>query len=187
MSKTVIRSTFDHRFRLVIRMIGVLYLIFSPTFIIFSQEKESVPRISTSFGVTRFDIFHSVGFSRNFKRFQPEIAFSYGINRTIFQQRLFPKMSISTTYNFVQKEKIEVGPIVYYAFSVLKLNASSSKRNYWNEFYGGIEWNYGDKWKIGQQLTAGYFVENYFNTIHSKRLNVSNWGYYFNIKLTHEL
>lgn len=165
----------------------VFFLLLFPGFTSFSQRNTSIPRISTTVGVSRFDIFHSVGLSTTIQCFEPEISIGYGINRTVFQQRFFPKTSLSTSFNFIQKEKFELGVMLQYALSGVKLNASSKYRNVWNEFNGGIEWEYGRKWRIGQQLLFGRYAENYYNTLYVKRVSVSGWGYFLSIKLSHEL
>lgn len=187
MSKIVNRITFI-QFPLYFRGISlVLFLILFRVFTSFSQVNPSAPRISTIVGITRFDIFHSVGLSTTIHRFEPEISIGYGINRTVFQQRFFPKLGLSTCYNFIQKEKFELGLMLQYALSGMKLNASSKHRNLWNEFNGGVEWEYGNKWKIGQQLLFGRYAENYYNTLYSKRVSASGWGYFIGLKLSHEL
>lgn len=144
-------------------------------------------RVSSSVGVTRFDFFHSVDFTLQQQKWELSTGFAYGINRTYFQQRFFPKVQFQTEYNFIHRPKFELGPCIYTSFSWLKVNKSSKHFTNWGEFFGGISWSYGGKWKVGQTITAGYFTESYFSTLIQKRDRVGSWGYFVNLQLIHVL
>lgn len=144
-------------------------------------------RISTSVGLTRFDYFHSVDASLQHKKWELSTGFAYGINRTYFQQRFFPKVQLQTGYDFIHKPKFELGTCIYTSFSWLKVNKASKHFTNWSEFFGGLSWSYGGKWKVGQTITAGYFTESNFSTLIQKRDRVGNWGYFFNLQLIHVL
>lgn len=160
-------------------------------FLVYSQDsihpKKMVHGIETNVSITRFDIFHSFAYRAKMKRFQCSGGFGYGINRSVFQQRFFPKVSIQGSYSILEKPKFVLGPSIYYSFSWLKINANTNHFSNWNEFFGGIQWQYGKKWKIGQTISAGYFSESYFNKLKQQRSKVGNWGYCMTLSLIHEL
>ncbi len=143
--------------------------------------------IETNVSITRFDIFHSLSYRAKMNRFQYSSGFGYAINRSIFQQRFFPKVSIQGSYAILEKPKFVLGPSIHYSFSWLKINSSTNHFSNWNEFFGGIQWQYGKKWKIGQTISAGYFSESYFNQFKQRRSKVGNWGYCMTLSLIHEL
>jgi len=165
------------------------FLLFS--FLIFPQDtlqKEKMThRIETNISITRFDIFHSFEYSAKVNHFQASVGLGYGVTRTFFQQRFFPKINVLGVYNLINNPKFSFGPSVYYSFSWLKINQTSKHFNNWNELFGGLHWEYGNKWRIGQTISAGYFSESYFNQFLNKRAKASNWGYFVNFSLIHEL
>jgi len=159
----------------------VLLFILINCLVLFAQEH----RLSTSIGVTRYDYFHSIDYSIKNKKLEASAGAGYGINRSYFQQRFFPKLQLLVGYNFFQQPKFEFGPSFYTSFSWLKINKLSDRFTNWNEFFGGFSWSYGRNWKIGQTICAGYFTESFFSTLLNERDRVGNWGYYINLKLIH--
>jgi len=158
-----------------------LFLVFSLRLI--AQEH----RLLTAVSATRFDYFHSFDYSQYLNKCEVSMGIGYGINRSVFQQRLFPKVQLQATYNFIEQPKFQLGPSVYGAFSWLKINKMSNYFTNWSEFYGGLSWTYGGQWKIGQTIVAGYVSERFFNTIAERKTSVGNWGFSVSLKLVYVL
>lgn len=140
--------------------------------------------ISTSVGITRFDIFHSVGYLYDTNRCSYSAGFAYGINRTVFQQKLFPRFTVGFHYSALKKSRFELGPVISYSFSFLKYT-SSSKSTIWNELNTGFSWSFGKRWKVGQSFLVGYVGQSHYSTIQQKRTIGSTWGYYTDLKLSY--
>lgn len=139
--------------------------------------------ISTGVELNRLDYFHSFNYARRLDKFELGAGFAYGINRTIFQQRFFPRFQIQGAYTILQKNKFQLQPTLSLGFSVLKINKQSDKFTNWTEALGGLSWFYGDKWAIGQTFQLGYLVENYYNSISQKRTFVCVWTYSVAVKV----
>lgn len=142
--------------------------------------------VSTAVGITRFDVFHSFGYSFDTNRFEYSASLGYGINRTLFQQKLFPRISVGFQYSALKKKRFQLGPMIAYSFSCIKFNPTS-KLTSWNELNIGISWSYGGKWKIGQTISAGYVGQSHFSTLQQKRVTGNTWGYYTDLKLIYAL
>lgn len=143
--------------------------------------------ISTSISFNRMDYFHSLNLSKKIQKWEIGAGAGYGINRTIFQQRFFPRLQINTGYCVLQKKKWSIEPTVSICFSWLKVNKSSKYFTNWTETLGGFTWFYGEKWAIGQTLQLGYQFENYHNSITNQRQFVGVWAYSFDLKLRYAL
>lgn len=140
--------------------------------------------ISTSVGITRFDIFHSIAYSLDTNRCSFSAGLAYGINRTVFQQKIFPRVSAGFHYSALKKNRFELGPEISYSFSFLKYT-SSSKPTMWNELNTGLFWSFGNRVKVGQSVLVGYVGQSHFSTIQQKRTTGSTWGYYVDLKLSY--
>ncbi len=162
--------------------VAVLAFISLPSSTVFAQNQS----VSTSIGITRFDFFHSFEYEYQPTKFSFSAGIGYGINRSIFQKHFYPRITVGSTYYLVNKEKFQIGPHVTYALSFIRLTPNS-KMNYWNEFNGGLQWSYGNKWKIGQTILVGYISESHFSTIDQKRVSAATINYYFSIALKYEI
>lgn len=151
-------------------------------FVSYSQTQS----ISTSVGFTRFDIFHSIEYSVDTNRCDFSTSFGYGMNRSLFQQKLFPRFSIGFRYSALQKNRLELGPLISYSLSFIKFTPHS-KATIWNELNTGFFWSYGNRWKIGQSIMVGYVSQSHFSTIQQKRTTGRTLGYYADLKLSYAL
>lgn len=164
------------------RNLCLLFLIVSSFNIVLSQKNFITSRLTAN----RIDYFHEFGYTRSVNNWEVGGGIGYGINRTVFQQRFFPRFNIQGAYAVLKKNKFQLQPTFALGFSVLKINKLSDKFTNWTETLGGFSWFYGDKWAIGQTLQLGYLFENYFNSIQGKREFVSVWSYYIAINVRYE-
>lgn len=163
-----------------------VFLIF--LVLIFTQSKSysQSKTLSTSIAITRFDFFHSFEFEFQPSKFALNVGLGYGVNRSIFQQRFYPRINFGSTYYWLNREKFRIGPSLIYALSFIQLN-SSSKIIFWNEANAGLTWSYGNKWKVGQTILVGYVAESHYSTIEKKRTHAGTLSYLASIKLIYEI
>lgn len=143
--------------------------------------------VSTSVSITKFDFFHDFQFDIIHKQTSSYIAFGYGINRSLFQQRFFPKLSVGTNYFLLDKPKFQLGLRVNYSLSYLNFSKSPNGHRFWNEFYGGLTYYVGQKWKFGQSFLVGYFAQTQKNTLLNRTETHGSFGYNFSICLRYEI
>ena len=123
------------------------------------------------------DFFSGFSFAKDMNKTQPFTSFEIGINRTIFQSRLFPKITLGCSYWLLKKNKIRLGPQLSYAFSILKINLNSSHFNQWNELYAGLRIEVGSKVRFFTVLSGGWMNERYFSTFDQRYVGVNSLGF----------
>lgn len=133
------------------------------------RTQEQNQSLNYRLDVTRFDFFTGLEYARNYNCFHPYVAVEVGINRTFFQQRLFPKFTLGVTYDLLKNEKILVGPTIHTSYSFLKVNRNSEHFHQWNDLMAGLRLETGKKWKYIFISEYGLIGETYFNQISQKR------------------
>ncbi len=146
------------------RLLALIFLSCGLT--VTSQEREH--SLNYSLGITRFDFFTGLEYQRKVGKFDPFCGFEAGINRTVFQQRLFPKFKLGTNLFLIRKEKWMFGPSLTYGYSLLNVNKSSSSYHRWHELFVGMRFLYGSNLKIGFILNGGYTAERFPNQLTNK-------------------
>lgn len=146
----------------------------------FAQDSLS-NKLTFQVGMTRMDFFSGIQYARKMNAYQPFAAIEFGINRTFFQSRVFPKVSIGGNYLVIDKKKIIFGPSLSYSYSLLKINLNASHIHQWNELYGGLHIEVGSKIRFTSTLSAGWMNERYFNQITERKSGVNSIG--FNVNL----
>lgn len=134
-----------------------------------------------SVSYTKIDFFHGVEYSRKLGAFETFAGFEYGIVRTVFQSRFFPKVKIGTNYFPLNRERFQLGPILQYGFSYLQYSKSPKGVANYHELNTGLRWRYGKKWKIGQTLLIGGLWEREHNSIYQKNKTYGTLGYVLQI------
>lgn len=131
-----------------VKILGFIFLLSSS--ILFGQHS-----IAFRLGVNRFDLQAGIEYSYGIKQIQLHSAFDIGVNRTIFQQRFFPKLSVGTSYDFIPHEKWSLGPQIFSNAFLLNYNKELNNLSYWWDILGGIRFSYGQKWKVLAQGGLG--------------------------------
>lgn len=163
------------------RLLLHFILFFSLTVQSFKAQDTLSNKIDLQVGMTRMDFFGGIQYAKKIRSFQPFSAFEIGINRSIFQSRFYPKISLGSSYFLIDKPKIFLGPQLSYAYSVLKVNKNSSHVHQWNEVYAGLRLEVGARIKFISVISGGWMNERYFNQIEQRYAGVNSLGY--NVKL----
>ena len=143
--------------------------------------------IQTEIGFTRFDFFHSFQYTKTEGNWNFSGGLGYGIIRSLFQQRFYPRTTLSIGYNLLQKERIQFEPIVNHSYSFLNYNKLSNEFHHWNEYLFGIRFAFGKKWKVGQTVLVGYYSENFKSASLNQRVKVGGLAYYGALFLKYEI
>lgn len=98
-------------------------------------------------GFNRFDLQGGAQYAYNLHQFQIQGAFDIGINRTLFQQRFFPKLSLGSAYDLLKTENFFLGPQVTMSGYTLNYNLNVNRPTFWLDLMPGIHFEYGKKWK----------------------------------------
>jgi hypothetical protein len=129
------------------------------------------------------DFFSGVRLGKQIGDVEFGMTGEFGINRTFFQSRLYPRISIGVNYFLLDREKFRFGPAVSYSYSMLQVNKSAGSWHKWNEIYGGYTLSVGDKWRFSHSLMAGWMNERYRSQISQKMYGTNTLGFYLKFGL----
>lgn len=138
--------------------------------------------IATSLSYTKTDYFHGIEYGRSIQSFSVFAGFEYGIVRSLFQSRFFPKVKAGFSYSIIDKEKFKLGPVIQYSYSHLQYSKVPKGSVSYHELNGGVRWRYGRTWQIGQTLCIGGLWERGMNTIYQKTMTHGTLGYVVQIE-----
>ncbi len=150
----------------------------------FAQQlrSDSSFQCSVKTGVSRLDFFTGLEGVYCDEHLIFLSSMEIGVNRTFFQQRIFPKASIGFGYRFT-KGALQFEPLIMVSQSMLKLSDSHYSRHYWNECYAGYRFAIGKKWKFVNEIMYGWMTERYYvNTFGAYKI-FGTFGYYGSLGL----
>lgn len=158
----------------------LFFLLLSRIFAAQDLNRDSSFRLALKIGVTRLDFFLGPELSFINKRLLFIGSVETGVNRTFFQQRVFPRVSIGFGYHYVVKE-LGLEPLIMISHSVLKLSDHQNSRHSWTESYLGYRLTIGGNWKFVNEIMGGWIAESY--PVHSKHSTkvAGTFGYYGSI------
>lgn len=142
-------------------------------------------QLGYSFGMTKQDFFTGISYNRTVSKFEPFTSLEFGVNRTFFQSRIFPRLSIGTVYSLFERNRFSFGPSFSYSFSFLKVNLQSDHFHKWNELYAGYKLTYGRKFKFTQMIACGLMNERFFNQLTLETDGVMSFGFYINLGISY--
>lgn len=151
---------------------------------IFSQ-KEHVYELGVTTGINRMDIFTGLQGTIWKQKWQYNAQLAFGVNRTFFQQRIFPRVGSGIGYAFVMKDWLQLAVQLNYAYSFLKIYALSTHHNHWNELYLGLKCAVGKRVKFFTLVSAGWMNELYFNELRNRYNGLNVLGYYGHVGLSY--
>ena len=155
-------------------------------FIFFYNTSISQNRISTSISYSKLDIFHGFEFEKSINdKFNLHAGFEYGIVKSLFQSRFYPKVKVGGSYYLIDRKKIDLLAITQYSFSSFKFYRLTNDFVQYHEANLGVRWRYGNKWKIGQTVFIGGLWERSRNTLFNSKQSNIMLGYTFQIDCTY--
>lgn len=155
--------------------------------IVFTFSVHAQNSIGMSVNVSKLDYFHGIEYGRKFNSLEVIAGFEYGIIKTLFQSRFYPKIKVGAVYHALAIKKFSLGPIIQYGFSFLRYSKVPNGTVNYHELNTGLRWSYGEKWKIGQTLLLGGLWENGYNSIYHKRKTAGTIGFVAQIDVRYAL
>lgn len=156
-------------------------------FIILSCKAQAQHFLDLNFGVNKFDFFTGLDYSRSYGRSLPNVGLTFGVNRTFFQGRIYPRISIGNTFHFVDREKFKLGPNVRYSYSFLQVNRAESRWHQWHEVMTGVHLRYGSKLMFVFELEGGWMAERFYDQIKESKRTHHLIAYWSSIGLSYAL
>ncbi|MCO5259355.1 MAG: hypothetical protein M9916_04355 [Crocinitomicaceae bacterium] len=175
----IIATKYDNTYWAFFKWTIVIAFIFLP------KNNFGQNTVSTSFSFTKTDFFHGVEYGRSFHSVDVLVGVEYGIIRTYFQSRFFPKVKILSFYNVVNKPKFKTGVGIGYDYSLYRFGTTSKDITQFHALNGGVRWSYGKKWRIGQTLLIGGLWERNYHVMDKKYRSYGTLGYVLQIDFTY--
>ncbi len=152
-----------------------------------SAQTDRKSFIGGTFQYNSLDFFLNANYSRQVKKVEFGVGLGFGINRTIFQKRLFPNVAILGSFYFLNKEKIHFGPTLLFQSCVLKVNSQKANYYYYNQFSLGYTLAFGKRIKFYQSSFYGVNFDTYYSTFSDKFNTLNSFKFSSQIGLKYEL
>lgn len=166
------------------RSVSLIIILFFFVFPSRSQDG-SGHRISFHTAMNRLDFYSGFQYGKTFGHLETTTSLELGINRTFFQSRIFPRVTVGGAYYLIDREKLHVGPAVTYSYSFLEVNKSVGSIHSWNEIYGGYSLSVGKTWRFCHSILTGWMNERYRSQLTNKKVGVNTLGFYCNIGISY--
>jgi hypothetical protein len=138
--------------------------------------------LSFKTGINRLDFFSGVELSCRKNHLIFLTALETGVNRTFFQQRVFPRASVGFGFLF-KKQPMELQPMLMVSQSFLNLSSQQNSVHFWTECYFGYRFSVGKKWKFVNEVMGGWMIERYASVSSNGYKNIGTLGYYGSVGL----
>lgn len=165
-------------------LISLLLILYLNSKSCFAQDTLN-SAIVVQIGMNNLDFQTGLAYVHNWDRIQGFSGLDFGINRTFFQSRAFPRLTVGGAYKLVIKKKFFFGPMLSIGHSILKVNKDSKYLNVWNELYLGTKMEYGETWRFVFAMAAGWQNERYFNTYLNRKSGVNSVGFNVNMGIAY--
>lgn len=154
----------------------------------FAQQvsSDSSFQCSLKTGITRLDFFSGLEGVYCDEHLVFLSSFELGVNRTFFQQHIFPRASVGFGYRFVIGP-MQFDPLMMFSQSILKLSTSDNSRHYWTECYMGYRFAIGKKWKFVNEIMCGWMSERYLVNTSGAKKTFGTFGYYGSLGLARNI
>ena len=123
------------------------------------------------------DFFTGIQAYKNINRWSICAGIETGVNRTFFQKRVYPKISIIGSYRFISKSSFNFYILGNYAFSLCEINQISDSFHYWNEIYGGFGIEFGNRFRPFLNTSTGLIQEFFHSNFDNKILRFNTLGF----------
>ena len=170
------------------RIVLLVLLIFLVKFSSLAQNlatNDLKKQVGLVFGMSRLDFFSGLYYSKQLRHIQPFTSLEFGVNRSVFQKRIFPRISLGMNYFLVSNKKLHFGPYLSHSYSLLKINSNSNHYHHWNELYFGTRTEVGDKWRFTNSIATGWMNERFYSQTTKIVTGVNSLGFYANIGLSY--
>lgn len=154
--------------RTVILLVGLFFSEF-----LFSQTQRSSLGLGTEYN--QQDLCIHAGFSKQNSSWEISGNLGVGVNRTIFQQRLFPKIQFQGTFRGFQFNRFEIGPSFTMNYALLRVNATVNHWTHYQYYGAGYQWIYGNKFQVVQSTYFCRLMEHSWDTFNGRYTTASKW------------
>lgn len=154
-------------------------------FFIFFASNSNAQSVEISAGFNRLDYQIGVAYGHRWNHFHVTSKIEVGPTSTFAQGRIFPRLSIGSSYFLVRKGIVDFGPEFVYAYSRQRITAQAKTAHHWNEFNLGYRLQVGRTIKFVHSLNGGLINESFYSNALEKRVNFNSLGIYAQIGVSY--
>lgn len=160
-------------------------LLFSCLIALQFLAQDSLPGWNVGVRFNRLDFFMETGLAFKQTKITHEIGVGFGINRSVFQQRLFPEVFYGLKSNFRQEDLFSCDGITNYYFSFFQANREQSELHFFNELLIGLQLSAGRKNTFFFQPQIGFQAESFHSDFFQRPRHYFSLAYSAKIGFSH--
>lgn len=155
----------------------------------FTAAQDSVvQRIGAQLQYHPYDYFIGARYEREKKRLHHTALLSFGVARTLFQQRLYPQLGYQFGFDLYDSRRLQTGLLVRAAGSLINVNKQSEHGFvYSEEAFLGCFVGTGERNRFSVSAGIGPMVEQTWSESRSGFAHYFTWSYFGEISWTHAL
>lgn len=152
-------------------------LVFFLLISVSALTQDDLQQVKLGLRFNRLDFFvePSVVFQK--VKVKHELGLGLGINRSVFQKRLFPELFYSVSTNFTQFKLLEYQGVSSYRLSFYNTNKLEREAHFFNEILIGFQVGLGKKFITYFQPEIGLQTETFHSDFFQKNINHLTFGY----------
>lgn len=158
---------------------------FGLIFFVFSVSISNAQSVEVSAGFNRLDYQVGVAYGHRWNQFHLTPKIEFAVTSTFAQRRIFPRLSIGSSYFLVRKGIVDFGPEFVYAYSRQRITTQGKTAHHWNELNLGYRLQVGRTIKFVHSLNGGLINESFYSNALEKRVNYSSLGIYAQIGVSY--
>lgn len=152
-----------------------------------SAQTEKIKFVGLKVQYNSLDLYVLTHYGHQYKKFEYNVGFGLGINRTFFQKKTLPIAGIAGSYYFLNKDRIQLGPTFLYQFSYLRFKGQDYMDQYYNQISVGYTFAFGNRLKVCQSTFYGFNLETYYSTFSKNNNTLNSFKFSAQIGLKYEL
>lgn len=165
-----------------------IFLLFCITFsLTLSAQQERHHSIGIGVSAARVDFFFQGNYQYQFQKLELAGGLGIGVIRSIFQTHIFPQATLRSSYYFLNRPKVQLGPTLSLNYCGVRLNNQQSKINFWQQYYLGYCFTVGNRLKFVQITEIGPQFETYYTEYDQKYKTAGELGYSLQFGLRYAL
>ncbi|MES2589381.1 MAG: hypothetical protein V4622_10400 [Bacteroidota bacterium] len=142
-----------------------------------TQFLDSNVSFSNSLRYNKLDFYFSHGIQIEKEKLKNEFGLGFGINKTIFQQRINPEFYYMLSSNFRNDNLIDFQLVASFHLNFYNTNRNKREIHFFNELLTGFKLEMGKKLKFHFQAEIGLFSESFHSDFYSKNLFLLDFTY----------
>lgn len=166
-------------------LIAVACIAFS--YAVSAQEQERRQSVGIGFSAVRMDFFFQGNYQVQRNKWEFGAGAGIGIIRSIFQGRIFPQATLRSSYYWLNRPAVQLGPTLSLNYAGTRLNNQYSKINFWQQYYLGYSFTAGKRLKFVQITEIGPQLETYYTSYDNRYKTAGTLGYSLQLGLRYVL